>query len=405
MTTSRKMMQARGIVGLLLVALVIWLLVSVYQKRFVDVVHVNVKADRAGLLLDPGAQVRAFGVRVGEVRGTRLEGAHVVLDIALDSDQTVHIPSGVKASIATTTVFGAKYVDLAVPVGAVKEPIKAGETIEAASTTVEVNDVFRSTIDLLTAVNPSELNRALRSVSTTLTGNGERLGELIADGDHYLAALNPSLDTLADDFKRSSAVLDTYADVLPSFVNTADHLSTTSKLLRERRADFHKLLVSAAKAADNAGGVLEVTEPVLVEVLRSVVPFSGLLYLYGPQLPCTVKLLSEHAEWTSKAFVSDVNGLQGYAGFLPGQQPYSFKENAPKLVTGVGPKCYAEPTFDRFYLPHIDFDDGTADIYSPTRGQATAASGGRPDLGRALFGTTGLAKVLDPEGKLTGGKP
>jgi phospholipid/cholesterol/gamma-HCH transport system substrate-binding protein len=389
--SGRFQTQVKGIIGYLVVALVVWFLIATYQKKFVDVVHVQVTADRAGLLLDPGADVRAFGLKVGEVRGARLDGDGVIIDIAVDKSEADSIPSGVSVSIGATTVFGSKYVELQVPTGAVPDPISSGETIQASSTTVEVNDVFQSTMDLLTAVDPAEINRALTSVATALDGNGQRLGEVIADGDSYLKALNPSIDTLSDDFVRAESVVGTYADVIPSLLRTTDNLSTTSDTLSSRRAELHRLLTSASAASENAGTFLDLTEPTLVAMLRSVEPFSGLLYMYGPQLPCTVDLLVQHAQVVDLFYSKKLNSIQGYAGFLPSQKPYDFQNNAPKLVTGVGPKCYRLATEDRPYLPHVNFDDGTADIYTKERNSTGTSTG----LAGAIFGTTGLDQLLN----------
>jgi len=396
MQTSRVRTQMSGVAGLVAVALVVWLLIAIYQKKFTDVVMVDVHASRVGLLLDPGADVRAYGVKVGEVRATRQDGDGAVLEVALDADAVDKIPEDVDAAIEATTVFGAKYVSLHVPDGSTAKPISAGTTIPAVSTTVEVNDVFAATLDLLTAVKPSEVNRALASMATALGGRGDQLGQTIADGDAYLRRLNPSLDTLATDFERSRDVLRTYSDAMPAFVDTADNLRTTSRTLSEQQAAFHTLLRSASSASERAGSFLDLTEPTLLAMLRGVKPVSALLWAYGPQLPCTVDLLIKHIETADTFFSHDLNSIQGYAGFLPGQKPYTFKDNAPKLVTGVGPKCYPLATKKDFYVSHVEFDDGTKGIYSDIQNQTTPEN---DDLLGALFGATGLDKILGITGE------
>src|SRR5690606_27238131 len=118
MTDMEKMRRRLiGATGLVLIATLVAVLLGMYQKVFTPVTEVTVMSDRAGLLLDKGAAVRVSGLPVGEVRSVRqADSGQVAITVALDPDDASRIPDNVTASIKATTVFGAKFVDLEVPV-------------------------------------------------------------------------------------------------------------------------------------------------------------------------------------------------------------------------------------------------------------------------------------------------
>jgi phospholipid/cholesterol/gamma-HCH transport system substrate-binding protein len=82
-------------------------------NRFVPV---TLSADRAGLIMDPGNDVRLRGVKIGKVADiSSLDERGVSLKLDIDSAQLAYLPANVEADIKATTVFGTKYVDFVVP--------------------------------------------------------------------------------------------------------------------------------------------------------------------------------------------------------------------------------------------------------------------------------------------------
>ena len=74
------------VLGVVFVCLLLtggWLTYAVFNKTFVDVVHVHVTATRAGLQLPEHADVKMRGVIVGEVRSMASDGDGARLDLAL----------------------------------------------------------------------------------------------------------------------------------------------------------------------------------------------------------------------------------------------------------------------------------------------------------------------------------
>jgi len=404
-----------GAVGLTAVAVVVVMLIGVYLKWFSSAVHVTVMSDRTGLLLDRGAAVRVSGVPVGEVRGTKLTDDHrVAIDVAIDKDKLGLIPQDVTAEIRSTTVFGAKFVELDLPdegsTATAARAISAGDVVQATSVPTEANDTFQHAIDVLKAVDVEKLNTTLGQIATALQGRGSELGEYLTQVNDYLASFNQTLPTLAADIRQTRDVLKIYADVTPQFLDTADQAATTSRTLTANAATLHALLVDMAEASDKTKEFFELTGEPLIGSMHELRPVTNLLRVYSPEVGCLIDSLAQQSKGTGKVLGAVDPGVQGVAGFLPSQPIYDVKKNRPKLVSGVGPICYPYPTEAHPVPVHVRFDDGTADVYDgigptadpgePTYPKSTVTtqpespSAGWIGMLRFLFGDQGTTAYL-----------
>jgi phospholipid/cholesterol/gamma-HCH transport system substrate-binding protein len=414
-TYSPLRTRTAGAVGLTIVAIVVITLVGVYLKWFSSAVHVTVMSDRAGLLLDRGAAVRVSGVPVGEVRGTELADDHrVAIDVALDKNKLDLIPQDVTAEIRSTTVFGAKFVELDLPDGrstaTAARAISAGDVVQATSVPTEANDSFQDAIDVLRAVDAEKLNTTLGQMATALQGRGEKLGDYLTQVNDYLASFNQTLPTLATDIRQTRDVLKIYADLAPQFLDTADQAATTSRTLTANAATLHALLVDMVDASDKTKEFFDLTGDPLIGSMHELKPVTNLLRVYSPEVGCLIDSLARQSKGIGKGLGAVDPGIQGVSGFLPSQPIYDAKENRPKFVSGVGPICYPYPTIDHPVPVHVRFDDGTADVYDgigPTANpgeptypkstvttQPTSASEGWIGMLRFLFGDEGTTAYL-----------
>ena len=371
-THARHHTQLLGAIGLAVIVAVSAFLIATYQRAFADVVDVTVTTDRGGLLLDKGSRVRMSGVAVGQVTSTEVQPDGTVrVAIAIDADKADRVPVDAVASIRATTVFGSKFVDLRTPEGGSSgEKVSDGDVLEASEVTVEVNDVFRHGISVLSAVDPAKLNSTLTAASTALEGRGERFGQFFSDWDRYLKQVDPHLGALETDLAASADVLDTYADVAPKFIETGDDLATTSETLVADQAKFDSLLKGTVTAADSATTLLDALERPLLAFNNQWLPVTALGAEYAPAIGCIVDSVHHHIEVYDQFFGNASLGEHYFyakTGFLPGIDPYTLEGNRPRLVTGVGPVCYREATAARPNVPHVDFPDGTEGTYSEAR--------------------------------------
>jgi phospholipid/cholesterol/gamma-HCH transport system substrate-binding protein len=112
-TTARAL---AGLAAVIAIVAVIALTIGLFRGSFTETVPVTVVSDRAGLVMNPDAKVKMRGVEVGKVASiaTKPDG-QAVLKLDMNPSQLHLIPANVGVDITSTTVFGAKYVELVPP--------------------------------------------------------------------------------------------------------------------------------------------------------------------------------------------------------------------------------------------------------------------------------------------------
>jgi phospholipid/cholesterol/gamma-HCH transport system substrate-binding protein len=368
-----------GAVGMLVVAAITTGVILAYQQVFTPAVPVTVIADRAGLLMYPGADVTLYGVTVGRVASIAPTGGNQArLGLDLDPSKIGHIPANVQASISEPTVFGPKYLDLVVPAHPAAQRVRAGQVIQPAVVSTEVNTVFESLVSVLGSVHPAKLSATLGALSTALQGRGARLGNFIVELNAYLREFNPSLPALSADLGTAPKVLRTYANAAPGLVATLDNLRVTSGTLARQQAQFDAFLLDLTGFSGNARTFLAGNEHGLVATLAAFAPTTALLARYSPEFPC----LFASANQFSKLSVSSKIIL--HSSLLPGQQGYHYPQDLPEVRAASGPSCYGGPITpaEAAHYPRVSFNDGTAGFYS----RSDSLTPGNPPLAVQLFG-------------------
>ena len=109
----KKKLAALGMVGGLAVLVVAAL--TQFVGGFTATVPVTVTSARSGLVMEPDAKVKLRGVEVGRVSSIEHTPDGAVLQLAMNPGQLHLIPSNAQVTIESTTVFGAKFVNLVVP--------------------------------------------------------------------------------------------------------------------------------------------------------------------------------------------------------------------------------------------------------------------------------------------------
>src|SRR5206468_1463674 len=95
---------------------IIALAISLFRGSFSETVPVTVISDRAGLVMNPDAKVKMRGVQVGKVLSIESKPDGTAnIHLAMDPSQLHLIPSNVNVDIESSTVFGAKFVNMVPP--------------------------------------------------------------------------------------------------------------------------------------------------------------------------------------------------------------------------------------------------------------------------------------------------
>jgi virulence factor Mce-like protein len=364
--------RVAGVAFLMVIAMLVWLAVLLYQKAFTKVVDVTLKADRIGNQLSTQADVKLRGIVVGRVTGVRATAQGAEIRLALDPDQVPKIPSNVSAQLLPKTLFGEKYVELVLPSDPSGRTLRNGDVIpqDRSTTALETERVLNDLFPLLKALRPQELSMTLNALSAALRDRGDRLGGNAVLAAAYLRRLNPSVPQIGADLDGLADLSNNIADASPGLLATLDNLSASSRNLVAERADLDRFLTSTQGFASTARSIVAENEKHLTDLSRDSLPSLSLFARYSPMLSCLLEGLTDYHPVVSDTFGGKLPGLhitleltQDNMGYSPGQEP-KYRDSRPA-------NCWKLPNPQ---VPEGDdqFDDG----YRPegVDGQHTLAS-------------------------------
>jgi phospholipid/cholesterol/gamma-HCH transport system substrate-binding protein len=344
-TTTRSMVASRVVGALALTVLIVGsgTVLAGYGGRFSGAMHVDLRTDRAGLLLDRGAAVRVRGVRVGQVSNVASDGGQAVITLAIDPDRAARIPANVQAELKPTTIFGAKFVELVVPSAPSAQPLGDGQRVTETGGALEANEVFENLVGVLDSVQPAKVNKALSALSTGLSGRGKDLGTAISTANTYLGEIEPSLDDLRRDVRLAGQVAPVYQKAYPLYVDALDNFRTTSATLVQQQAAIGVFLddLRVATGTTTALGV-DASGPLTSAVSRLNKP-TVTLNRYAPMLTCTVQGAAELDRMFVQSGSHYPSGGLVNSLLLPKGVTYKYPQDLPKVAEDGGPDCYGLP--------------------------------------------------------------
>ncbi|MFZ3392338.1 MCE family protein [Rhodococcus sp. BL-253-APC-6A1W] len=379
----KKKLAAFVLVGGL--AVIVFVALTMFAAGFTSTTPVTVTAQRSGLVMEPDAKVKLRGVEVGRVSSIEHTPDGAVLRLAMQPGQMHLIPSDTRVSIESTTVFGAKFVNLVVPEDPSPVPLQEGAVIAADSVTVEFNTVFEHLSEVLTQVQPEKLNATLGALSEALNGRGDALGATLADADAYLAEMNPSLPQLQYDLGAAADVANLYADTVPDLMTTIGNVTEVGNTIVDEQSQLDLLLMNLTGLADTGRNVLGENENQVVTALDSLSYTTGLLGEYSPELTCFIIGLNDaRIAFEPMAGTGEYAALTLSTSFMGGATPYNAAQDLPVVGASGGPNCWGMPDYDPRRDGNAKFvvtDTGTTP-YKP----ATEAWVRYPTIFQYLFG-------------------
>ena len=333
----------RALVGLVAVAVIVGIVavaIGLFQGSFAQTVPVTVVSPRAGLVMNADAKVKLRGVQVGKVASieTRPSG-EAVLHLAMDPSQLRLIPANVLVDITSTTVFGAKFVELVAPANPSPQRLHAGQILDSRHVTVELNTIFERLTALLSKVDPAKLNETLGAIASAVNGRGHKIGQALSDLDSFLATIDPSLPALSHDLAVLPAVANAYADYSPDLVKIIDNSTRISQTIVDEQRNLDEFLISSIGLATTGNDVVGGNREALTYVLHTLVPTTNLLNEYHQALWCALGGMAVNL----KAPPLAVPGIILSTGFEFGTERYRYPVNLPKVAATGGPQCHTLP--------------------------------------------------------------
>ena len=327
-----------GLAMLVAIGAIFALAISLFRGSWADTVPVTVVADRAGLVMNPDAKVKMRGVQVGHVSSIepRPDGT-AALHLAMDRSTLQLIPGNVGVDITSSTVFGAKFVQLVAPKDPSAEKLRAGQVIQNRHVTIEVNTVFQQLVHVLDKIDPAKLNETLGAIATAFDGRGEKFGQTLVDFNALLAKIEPSLPNLAHDIEAAVPTLTAYGDAAPDLMTTIRSTTQLSNSIVDEQQNLDEFLVSTIGLADIGNEVISANRQGLTDVARVLVPTTGLLALYHDALRCGVGGLVPFSKSPPQYSAIIVN-----AGLTLGVERYRYPRDLPKVAAKTGGANYCE---------------------------------------------------------------
>jgi virulence factor Mce-like protein len=323
-----------AILGIAAVALVL------FRGGFTPTTPVTVVSPRAGLVMNPDAKVKMRGVQVGKVASIEsLPDGQAALHLALEPSQLRLIPSNVSADITSSTVFGAKFVELVAPDQPSPKHLHAGQVLEGKHVTVEINTVFQQLTSVLSKIEPVKLNQTLGAIAAAVNDRGHKIGQMLSDLDSFLATQDPSLPALSHDIEALSTVSNAYADAAPDLVKIADNATRTSQTIVDEQKNLDAFLISTIGLADIGNEVVGGNRQALTDVLHLLVPTTDLTNEYHQALWCGLA----GAGVVLKDPPISVPGIPLNIGVELGSERFRYPGNLPKVAATGGPQCDGLP--------------------------------------------------------------
>ncbi|MDT5096706.1 MAG: phospholipid/cholesterol/gamma-HCH transport system substrate-binding protein [Mycobacterium sp.] len=336
----RAVRPLAGVTTVLGIVTIVAIAVYLFQGGYAETVPVTVVSQRAGLVMNPDAKVKLLGAQVGRVASIEpVANGRALIHLEMDPSQLAEIPANVAVDIASTTVFGAKSVNLVPPADPSPQKLKPGQVLDAGRVTVEFNTIFQQLTAVLSKIQPEKLNATLGAISSAVDGRGEKFGQALSNLDRLLASLDPSVPNLSHDISASATALTAYADAAPDLLATADNATRISETIVDEHDNLDALLISASGLGDIGNDVIGSNRQPLTDLLHLLVPTTELTNRYNEALTCTLSGLHRLALEPPL----QEPGVVVSIGFMLGLERYRYPGNLPKVAASGGPQCLGLP--------------------------------------------------------------
>jgi len=400
MRSSQGAVKARrrlaGVAFLVAMALLAWLSVALYQKKFTPAAMVTLYTSSVGNEMHPGAQVMVRGVQVGEVRQVSANGSGARLLLAIQPDALQRLPANVSAMMLPTTLFGQRYVDLILPPTPTARTLAAGSVIRQNRTAdaLEIQQVLDNLLPMLTAAQPDKLSLTLTAIAQGLSGRGKALGQTLVTINSNLRDLTPQLPTLDADIKLLAGLSKTYTRASPAILRALEDFGVTGRTIATEQASFAALLANVTTASNDLRSFLDANSANAIRLAADGLPTLRILARYAPEFPCTLHALAAFVPQINKVLGAGSKhpGLHVRVVIVPSPGKYVPGKDTPVYGDDLGPHCYPVP------FPGIHLNDGASQPPSPkvTSAVGRAASGARAPASGAGVPASGAA-VPDSE--------
>lgn len=234
--------------------------------------------DVTGLL--PNDNVKIAGVVVGKVTGIQVDDGKAVVTMKIRKDHAGLAKTGTSAAIRWRNLIGQRYVYL-YPGKPGGEALQSGDEIATTTSAVDLGALFEKLGPIVTAIDPTQVNELLDTLTQALDGREDKVGAALDDlatlarglssRDAAIQRLVTNLDTVADTLNRRDAQIDAMIGNLTSLADSfGDNTATLDAALHEvgrfgtdlngvlsdNASQLDRLLANLAQVTDTVRGKL-----------------------------------------------------------------------------------------------------------------------------------------------------
>ena len=366
--SRRPPLKLAGVIFLIIAALVGALIYAQWRGELTPKTPLTMVSDRAGLVMDPGSKVTYNGVEIGRVStisAINRDGKQMAqLNLEIQPKFMKLIPANVDAQIKASTVFGNKYVAFTSPKNPSKTRISSSDVIDVSHVTTEFNTLFETLTSISEKVDPVKLNLTLSAAAEALNGLGTKFGQSIVSGNAVLDDINPQMPQIRSNIKQLANLADIYTKASPDFWSFLDNASTTARSLNEQQGDLDAALLAATGFGNTGADVFERGAPYFVRGMSDLVPTTGLLDKYSPQLYCQIRNEALALQPALDSFGGNGYSLNTVTELLGAANPYVYPDNLPRINgrggPGGAPGCWQEVNRNFWPAPYLVVDDGAS---------------------------------------------
>jgi phospholipid/cholesterol/gamma-HCH transport system substrate-binding protein len=345
-----RALAAQRLWGLVFLAVLLGLVglsIAMYNKTFTAWTEVTLQADRVGNQITQGADVKARGVIVGEVRSIRATADGTELDLRLRPDAAERIPADTSAMILPKTLFGEKFVALTyegTDTGG-RPALADGAVIaqDRTETARETSEALDSLLPLLQTLNPEAVSTTLNAVSSALRDRGDRIGSNLVLARDYFVEFNPELPTLQRNLQGTADFADTLTAATPDILSLLDDLSAVNRNLVRDQAALDRFLRDTTGVAGTIEDFVAENEERFVRLAAEGRGPLELFATYSPSFPCLADGLAQSEAFIGDSFGGMQPGLHITLEFIANQGGYEPNADEPQYLETRGPDCFGLP--------------------------------------------------------------
>ena len=266
--TTRNRNMITGLIAIVLSLGTIVVGVKYSFGEFDDVYVLKASFANAGQGLQKGSDVKIRGVNIGKVRSVKLVDGRAL--VTMEINHRTQIPTTATATVRPKTLFGEKFVDLALGDGEGKGPYYShrGELLDKCDKSkqpeqscavggFELEQVLGDAYPLLSKIDPGELFTVIDTLAQSGRGLGPAINRQIVNGQKVLDVM-AAHDADTRQFLTDLATLSDQLGVrAQDLVSAANDLNIALPTLNSRADKLTTLLQQTARLSDDVADLLQ----------------------------------------------------------------------------------------------------------------------------------------------------